>query len=95
MSLADPNHPLAQLLKHDLRYKLDAYLFVLESLQFAQDSLGMGEEPSAEDIEPLRAGAFEAFLSASHVTSYISLVMIVIAAINNKQQLLAFGGRPC
>ena len=40
MSLADPNHPLAQLLKHDLRYKLDAYLFVLESLQFAQDSLG-------------------------------------------------------
>ncbi|MEI8229257.1 MAG: Minf_1886 family protein [Planctomycetota bacterium] len=57
MSLADHNHPLAQLLKHDLRYKLDAYLFVLESLQFAQDSLGMGEEPSAEDIEPLRAGA--------------------------------------
>jgi len=57
MSLADPNHPLTQLLKRDERYKLDAYLFVLEALQFAQDSLGMGEEPPAEDVEPLRAAA--------------------------------------
>jgi hypothetical protein len=32
-------------------------------------------------IEPLRTGAYEAFLSASHVTSYISLGMIVIAAL--------------
>jgi DHA2 family multidrug resistance protein-like MFS transporter len=36
--------------------------------------------PSAV-IDPLRAGAYEAFLSASHVTSYISLVMIVIAGL--------------
>lgn len=32
-------------------------------------------------VEQLRAGAFEAFLSASHVTSYISLAVIVIAAL--------------
>jgi EmrB/QacA subfamily drug resistance transporter len=32
-------------------------------------------------IDPLRAGAYEAFLSASHVTSYISLGMIVIAGL--------------
>jgi len=32
-------------------------------------------------IDPLRAGAYEAFLSASHVTSYISLAMVVIAAL--------------
>ena len=32
-------------------------------------------------IDMLRAGAYEAFLSASHVTSYISLVMIVIAGL--------------
>jgi EmrB/QacA subfamily drug resistance transporter len=32
-------------------------------------------------VEPLRQGAFEAFLSASHVTSYISFVMIVIAGL--------------
>lgn len=57
MPLADPNHPLAELLKRDQRYKLDAYLFVLEALQFAQDSLGMGEEPPAEDIEPPLGGA--------------------------------------
>jgi Na+/melibiose symporter-like transporter len=36
---------------------------------------------SAAVIDPLRAGAYEAFLSASHVTSYISFVMIVIAAL--------------
>jgi MFS transporter, DHA2 family, multidrug resistance protein len=35
----------------------------------------------ADVVEPLRTGAFEAFLSASHVTSYISLAMIVIAAL--------------
>jgi MFS transporter, DHA2 family, multidrug resistance protein len=35
----------------------------------------------ASVVEPLRTGAFEAFLSASHVTSYISLVMIIIAAL--------------
>jgi len=51
MPLADPNHPLAQLLDRDSRYKLDAYLFVLEALQFAQDTLGMGEEPPTEDLE--------------------------------------------
>lgn len=32
-------------------------------------------------IDPLRAGAYEAFLSAAHVTSYISLGVIVIAAL--------------
>ena len=32
-------------------------------------------------IDPLRQGAYEAFLSASHVTSYISFAMIVIAAL--------------
>jgi len=32
-------------------------------------------------IDTLRAGAYEAFLSASHVTSYISLAVIVIAAL--------------
>jgi DHA2 family multidrug resistance protein-like MFS transporter len=35
----------------------------------------------ASVVDQLRAGAFEAFLSASHVTSYISLAVIVIAAL--------------
>ena len=51
MPHVDPAHPLAQLLQRDHRYKLDAYLFVLESLAFGQENLGMGAEPPAEDLE--------------------------------------------
>ena len=32
-------------------------------------------------IDPLRAGAFDAFLGAAHVTSFISLAVIIIAAL--------------
>jgi uncharacterized repeat protein (TIGR04138 family) len=56
MPLVDPAHPLAQLLKRDRRYPLDAYLFILEALSFAQDSLGMGEEPPVEEIESAHGG---------------------------------------
>ena len=53
MSPVDPSHPLYQLLDRDRRYTLDAYLFVLESLSFAQETLGMGAEPAAEELEPM------------------------------------------
>ena len=53
MPPVDPTHPLYQLLERDRRYTLDAYLFVLESLSFAQETLGMGAEPAAEELEPL------------------------------------------
>jgi uncharacterized repeat protein (TIGR04138 family) len=53
MPLLDPSHPLYELLQRDARYTLDAYVFVLEALSFAQESLGMGAEPAAEDLEPL------------------------------------------
>ncbi len=49
MPLIDPNHPLADLLERDQRYPLDAYLFVLEALSFAQESLGMGEQEKSKD----------------------------------------------
>ena len=52
MSLVDPSHPLVKLVRKDRRYTLDAYLFVLESLTFAQQSLGLGEEAGGEDVEP-------------------------------------------
>ena len=55
MPVVDPAHPLGQLLRRDARYKLDAYLFVLEALSFAQESLGMGAEPPLDDLEPARA----------------------------------------
>ncbi|MFM8634305.1 MAG: Minf_1886 family protein [Planctomycetia bacterium] len=54
MPLVDPSHPLAHLLARDRRYPLDAYLFILEALSFAQDTLGLGEEPPAEELEPIR-----------------------------------------
>lgn len=39
-----PDHPLAELLVQDKRYDLEAYLFVFESLRYAQEKLGMGTE---------------------------------------------------
>lgn len=55
MSLVDPSHPLVKLVRKDQRYALDGYLFVLEALTFAQQSLGMGEEAAAENADPLAA----------------------------------------
>ena len=54
MPLIDPNHPLADLLERDQRYSLDAYLFVLEALSFAQESLGMGEQEKSKDVQAAR-----------------------------------------
>jgi uncharacterized repeat protein (TIGR04138 family) len=56
MPLIDPSHPLADLLRQDRRYPLDAYIFILESLSFAQEALGMGQEPPAEELEPIPGG---------------------------------------
>ena len=56
MPLIDPSHPLADLLRRDRRYPLDAYIFILESLSFAQEALGMGQEPPAEELEPIPGG---------------------------------------
>jgi uncharacterized repeat protein (TIGR04138 family) len=56
MPLIDPSHPLADLLQRDRRYPLDAYVFILEALSFAQEALGMGEEPPAEELEPIPGG---------------------------------------
>ena len=54
MPILDPAHPLAKLLKTDKRYKFDAYLFVFESLNYAHEKMGMGEEAPAEE-EPRRS----------------------------------------
>jgi len=55
MPTVESSHPLAALLDRDRRYTLDAYLFVLEALTFAQDALGFGQEPPLEEIEPVGA----------------------------------------
>ena len=53
--MIDPSRAIVQLLQEDKRYKLDAYVFVFEALNFAQESLQLGvecaSEPPAEDPE--------------------------------------------
>jgi uncharacterized repeat protein (TIGR04138 family) len=46
--MLDPSHPIAKLLKEDRRYKIDAYAFVFEALNYAHTQLGMGIERPAE-----------------------------------------------
>jgi uncharacterized repeat protein (TIGR04138 family) len=51
MTMLDPDHPLAELLARDRRYDIDAYLFVFESLRFAQENMGMGSDFLATEEE--------------------------------------------
>jgi uncharacterized repeat protein (TIGR04138 family) len=46
--MLDPSHPIAQLLQEDRRYPLEAYVFVFEALQYAQNELNMGDESPTE-----------------------------------------------
>ena len=47
--MLEPSHPLADLLRQDNRYKLDAYVFVFEALKFAHDNLGLGGPKAATE----------------------------------------------
>jgi len=44
----DPMQSMAELLRQDRRYKLDAYIFVFESLNYAQNVLGLGRDCPSE-----------------------------------------------
>ncbi len=54
--MLDPSHPIALLLEEDRRYTFEAYVFLFEALNFAQNVLRMGAEsptePLAEDEPP-------------------------------------------
>jgi uncharacterized repeat protein (TIGR04138 family) len=51
MPMLDPAHPLSKLLQRDKRYKFEAYAFVFESLNFAQEKMGLGQEAPTEEEE--------------------------------------------
>jgi uncharacterized repeat protein (TIGR04138 family) len=53
--MLDPAHPIAKLLKEDRRYKIDAYAFVFEALNYAHNQLGMGTEHAPEGEEEAEA----------------------------------------
>lgn len=46
--MSDPISPIAELLQSDRRYKLGAYIFVFEALEYAQKVLNLGEEQPSE-----------------------------------------------
>ena len=57
--MLDHSHPITQLLQEDRRYRFEAYVFIFEALQYAQEVLQMGAEKppepppeKAEDEEP-------------------------------------------
>lgn len=48
--MLDPTHPIAKLLREDRRYRIEAYVFVFEALNFAQNELGMGTKAESEPL---------------------------------------------
>lgn len=47
--MIDPTHPLAELLRRDKRFHVDAYVFVFDALRYAHEQLGMGHSPGSMD----------------------------------------------
>lgn len=47
--MLEPSHPMAELLRNDRRYKLGAYLFVFEALNYAQNVMRLGREAPSEE----------------------------------------------
>lgn len=51
-NVADPIHPLLELMRQDQRYHIEAYQFIRESLSYAQDVLQLsGCEESESEIQ--------------------------------------------
>jgi uncharacterized repeat protein (TIGR04138 family) len=50
--MLDPAHPIAELLRHDKRYRFDAYVFVFEALRYAQEKMGLGGESQNDADDP-------------------------------------------
>ncbi len=69
--MLDPSHPIAELLRKDGRYTLDAYAFVFEALSFAQNVLEMGTETRSERAEAGREDAPERHVSGQDLCEAI------------------------
>ena len=66
--IIDPHDPFLQLLREDKRYRADAYLFLWEALNFAQEKLKMGKESPSEPVEEAAEEEPEAKRPQRHVT---------------------------
>ena len=67
-------HPLLELLQRDTRFKLEAYQFVREALDYAQGTLGMGvgDQPGGPGEEP----PLEAHLTGQELCHAIRLYAV-------------------
>jgi uncharacterized repeat protein (TIGR04138 family) len=50
--MLDPAHSIAELLRRDRRYHFDAYAFVFEALNYAQEKMGLGSEGEIDPDDP-------------------------------------------
>jgi uncharacterized repeat protein (TIGR04138 family) len=75
--MIDPAHPLAELLRRDKRYHLDAYVFVFDALRYAHEQLGMGSSPgSIEDTVVDRPTEDERHISGQQLCEAIRLYAV-------------------
>lgn len=65
--MLDPSHPIARLLREDPRYKLEAYAFVFQALEYARQRLGMGREVPSE-VPPGESSEHEPRGPEHHIT---------------------------
>jgi uncharacterized repeat protein (TIGR04138 family) len=75
--MIDPTHPLAELLRRDKRYHLDAYVFVFDALRYAHEQLGMGRSPgSIEDTVVDNQSEDERHISGQQLCEAIRLYAV-------------------
>jgi uncharacterized repeat protein (TIGR04138 family) len=75
--MIDSSHPLAELLRRDKRYHLDAYVFVFDALRYAHEQLGIGRSPgSIEDTVVANEAEEERHISGQQLCEAIRLYAV-------------------
>jgi uncharacterized repeat protein (TIGR04138 family) len=67
--MAQAHRLMARLLQNDPRYKLEAYLFISEALNYAQEVLGMGAPPEFDAEQ----GVYEPHLSGQQLCEAVRI----------------------
>ncbi len=69
--MLDSSHPIAQLLREDRRYTFEAYVFVFEALNYAQNVLEMGAESTVETVSEEEEPATERHVTGQELCEAI------------------------
>ena len=56
MTIIDPNHPIARYAREDKRFRVEAYAFVFEALNYAQSVMNLGSEDEVVSPEDEATG---------------------------------------